>query len=95
MTQTPKIKSEEEMREEWEEYSTSFRFVFNDSDTPDYWLNIIKERERGLVEEIKEYLLAKHIHFDKLDPWEFEDERPYVDSLKLENFILSILKQTK
>jgi undecaprenyl pyrophosphate synthase len=80
MTQTPKIKSEEEMREEWEEYSTSFRFVFNDSDTPDYWLNIIKERDEKIQNDINSVL----------NMLEGETDRE-----QIVNFINEFLKQTK
>ena len=80
MTQTPKIKSEEEMRADWEKYSTSFRYAFGNSDTADYWLSIIKERDEKIQNDINSVL----------NMLEGETTRE-----QIVNFIKEYLKQTK
>jgi hypothetical protein len=65
MTQTPKIKSEEEMRQEWYKiYGDDFDDSLRDKYC-DYWLSIIKEREEGniakLVEGINEANWNMHL----------------------------------
>lgn len=58
----------------------------------------IAEDRKRIVEMIEKFLLQKHIHFDKQDSkmnFDFKHERPYVDSLELEEFIKQITNTNK
>lgn len=45
-------------------------------------------RTEEVAQKVKDYIYAEHIHFDKDELWQFKEERPYVDSLELEKFII-------
>lgn len=54
----------------------------------------VAERNKKTLEKIKQYLLEEHIHFEEgepLDNWQFEDGKPYVNSLELEKFITKLI----
>lgn len=42
-----------------------------------------------IIEKIKEYLLKNHFH---IDWWAFGEDMAVIDSIKLEKFILSLVK---
>lgn len=54
-------------------------------------LKVLEELER----EIKRYILAKHIHFEKNNSWQFKEGMPYINSLDVEAEINKIITNLK
>jgi hypothetical protein len=87
--ETPKIKSEEEMREDYKKchilhLSSGAGEWVDKKESADYWLSIIKERERGLRDQIVEDI-EKSIYGST-----------YSDGyMKAVEDIINLLKQTK